>query len=88
MLALPGTAWGDEADTVPPFPAGWIQAPAITHVFTHFELRLSLLAVRTRKRPELAQPLIWTPRGEIAGLPTLYARAMQSIADAIANRSQ
>lgn len=79
MLALPGTAWGAEPNPAPPFPAAWREAPAITHVFTHFELRLSLLAAQVNTRPDLGQPLIWTPRAEIAGLPTLYKKAMDSI---------
>ena len=81
MLALPGTAWGGTADTSPPFPAAWRTGPTITHIFTHFELRLSLLSTRLNHRPHLGQPLIWTPIGELAGLPTLYARAASALSE-------
>ena len=52
MTELPGTAWRskpwpeDEAVTEGPMPADWRQAGQVTHVFTHFELRLDVFAAR------------------------------------------
>lgn len=81
MLALPGTPWGSAADTRPPFPARWRTGPAITHIFTHFELRLALLSARVGERPHFGPPLIWTPVDALAGLPTLYARAASALSE-------
>jgi A/G-specific adenine glycosylase len=52
MLELPGTAWRDrpwtEAEAVEqaPQPAAWRHAGTATHGFTHFELRLDVLAAQ------------------------------------------
>jgi A/G-specific adenine glycosylase len=54
MTEVPTTAWTariDGGDTVEhaPFPAGWEACGVITHVFTHFELRLSVFRAQTPK---------------------------------------
>jgi A/G-specific adenine glycosylase len=63
MLALPET---------PPAEAGWEEAGAVDHVFTHFSLTMTLLCARTDKRPEG----LWHDAETIAdaGLPTLFAK--------------
>jgi A/G-specific adenine glycosylase len=63
MLALP------EAE---PAPAGWQEAGAVDHVFTHFALTMRLLCAEAEMRPEG----IWWPAERIgeAGLPTLFAK--------------
>ena len=82
MLALPGTGWavGDAEPVPPPIGAPSNAAPLLLeHVFTHFTLRLSLTASRSASRAAhiADQPIIWTPRAELAGagLPSLYRRA-------------
>jgi len=52
MTELPGTAWrstpwpAPEAHTHAPMPASWREAGRIRHVFTHFELHLSVYAAQ------------------------------------------
>jgi A/G-specific adenine glycosylase len=56
----------------PPAEAGWEEAGAVEHVFTHFSLTMTLMCARTERRPEG----IWHPVASIAeaGLPTLFAK--------------
>jgi len=63
MLALPED---------PPAPAGWSEAGAVDHVFTHFALTMRLLCATADSRPDGH----WHPidRLDEAGLPTLFAR--------------
>ncbi|MCG2842527.1 A/G-specific adenine glycosylase [Sandaracinobacter sp. RS1-74] len=81
MLALPGTGWSEAEQAAYPFDADWRTLPGhVRHIFTHFELRLSVAVapapVRWNRLGE--EPLFWTPREALAGagLPTLYARAV------------
>ena len=66
MLGLPDA---------PPLPGEWQAAGVVRHVFTHFELRLSVHVLTLPERPAVDGE--WTPAGEIAdaGLPTLFAKA-------------
>jgi A/G-specific adenine glycosylase len=80
MLALPSSAWSVGAAPEYPFAADWQLLPQpVRHGFTHFELELRLAVARapTRLNGLGDQPLVWTPRADIAsaGLPTLFARA-------------
>ena len=50
MTEVPTTEWtsrqdGETGTDAAPFPADWQAAGAIAHVFTHFELRLSIYRV-------------------------------------------
>ena len=50
MTEVPGSDWtaridGDVTINAAPFEADWMSSGSITHVFTHFELRLSVYAV-------------------------------------------
>ena len=81
MLALPGTEWREGDVGHYPFEARWRLFPEpVRHVFTHFELSLSLASAPAPARFNAleGEPLLWTPREAIAGagLPTLYARAV------------
>ncbi|MCL6699218.1 A/G-specific adenine glycosylase [Sphingomonas sp. NSE70-1] len=69
MAALPGPEWGEES---PPQPA----AATISHGFTHFTLDLHIVS----KAEPLAEGW-WQPidRMNEAGLPTLYAKAVQAM---------
>ena len=87
MLGLPGSAWttppaaprhrGEDGATdaliLTPLPA------PVRHIFTHFELRLTVAVARPAVRPRL--PGEWHPVATIAaaGLPTLYARAAAAV---------
>ena len=53
--------------------------PAIRHVFTHFELRLTVAVAKPATRPDLSGE--WHPVATIAaaGLPTLFARAAAAV---------
>jgi A/G-specific adenine glycosylase len=75
MAALPGPEWTDQ-------PEARAAMAEVRHVFTHFELRLSLVA---RDAPEGEG--WWQPLGSLAeaGLPTLYRRAADAI---LAQREQ
>ena len=79
MLGLPTTGW---TDTMPrwrgavPCAADWAPLPGeVRHVFTHFELRLSVAVATLPERPPLSGE--WWPAAEIAraGLPTVFAKA-------------
>ncbi len=77
MLGLPTTAWTTAPPPLlAPVAADW-QAVAgeVRHVFSHFELRLSVVAATLPARPTLAGE--WWPSERIgeAGLPTVFARA-------------
>lgn len=69
MAALPGPEWGD---TPAPAPA----LAEVTHGFTHFELRLAVVAGTVAEGDGWWQPI---DRLADAGLPTLYAKAAQAV---------
>jgi A/G-specific adenine glycosylase len=69
MAALPGPDWTDQ-----PVPAPAIAE--IRHVFTHFELRLSVVAASTAEGDGWWQPIASLAD---AGLPTLYRRAAEAL---------
>ncbi|MCY7270603.1 MAG: A/G-specific adenine glycosylase [Sphingomonas bacterium] len=71
MAALPGSEWGDTP----------VNAPALAevrHGFTHFELRLSVVA---RAAPEGEGWWQSIDRLDESGLPTLYRRAIDAVLD-------
>ena len=75
MRALPGGAWHEaEGEANPPAPAAWEPIGSVRHVFTHFALKLDLLAAR---QAEPAAEGEWWPVERLgeAGLPTLYGKA-------------
>ncbi len=52
MAEVPGSRWTAREDgatdlSAAPFPADWKPAGVVTHVFTHFELRLSVHVAET-----------------------------------------
>jgi A/G-specific adenine glycosylase len=78
MAALPGPEWEGEASTAAGPPLAIVR-----HVFTHFELRLTIIAG--------AAPVgegWWQPIASIAdaGLPTLYRRAVDAVFEANGER--
>jgi A/G-specific adenine glycosylase len=70
MAALPGSDWSDE-----PLRAA-ATVGRVTHVFTHFRLELTVVAVRAPCGDGWWQPI---DRLAEAGLPTLYRRAAESV---------
>ena len=55
MTEVPTTDWtarqdGETSASAAPFPAAWEPCGTVTHVFTHFELRLSIYRVATPSR--------------------------------------
>ncbi len=87
MTEVPGTAWtsrvdGDNSIDARPFPAQWQACGAITHVFTHFELRLSVY----RATVAGASPGIgngWWEPAETLGAQALPTVMKKAIAQAI-----
>jgi len=82
MRALPDDGWsaGGDGSLTPPLPGPWRMAGEVSHVFTHFTLRLGLAVYSGNDWASLAgEEGEWWPldRLEQAGLPTLFARAAQ-----------
>jgi A/G-specific adenine glycosylase len=70
MACLPGPEWGDAEPTGP-------RLASVSHGFTHFTLDLHIVAHATPPDGDGW----WQPLGRIneAGLPTLYARAVEAV---------
>jgi A/G-specific adenine glycosylase len=79
MLALPTSEWraapwsDAEAEAVAPAPASWRTAGDVEHVFTHFALTLRVLVAEGA----LADA-IWTPRTELAVMPSVFLKAARA----------
>jgi A/G-specific adenine glycosylase len=70
MLGLPTSDWTDGPQAIP---AGWLDAGAIEHVFTHFSLTLRVVVTETSE-PEDA---VWLPVQDArAALPTVFRKAL------------
>jgi A/G-specific adenine glycosylase len=77
LLGLPGTPWAGEASADLPFAGPWKWAPEpVVHGFTHFELHLGIAAVSIDRPQAFAEGLLWTPADRVAGLPTLFRKAV------------
>ncbi len=78
MLALPTTDWRSDAWSssevvgAAPMKLAWRQAGEIEHVFTHFALTL---AVWRAEGHGGAEGLIWSPRSDLQGLPSVFLKA-------------
>ncbi|MDP9057655.1 MAG: A/G-specific adenine glycosylase [Pseudomonadota bacterium] len=84
MRALPDDGWSAGADgsSTPPLPGPLQIAGEVSHVFTHFTLRLELAVYSGDDWASLeGADGEWWPldRLEEAGLPTLFARAQQLV---------
>lgn len=81
MTEVPTTGWtarldgGTTADHAP-LPADWQQAGVVTHVFTHFELRLTVYRAQVEEQPDSAG--WWEPVDNLAtqALPTVMKKAI------------
>ncbi|OYW36503.1 MAG: A/G-specific adenine glycosylase [Brevundimonas sp. 12-68-7] len=72
MLGLPTGDWREgPPDETPPIEAGWTDAGAVEHVFTHFSLTLWVRVA------EGAGDYLWRPEAEaLAALPTVFRKAL------------
>lgn len=80
MRALPTGPWTDPPPGIESAPvhADWQPIDAtVIHVFTHFELRLSLVTATSEKHCNLQPGWEWWPKHRMAeaGLPTVFAKA-------------
>ena len=79
MLALPTSAWRAEpwSDTeavgAAPAPADWRSAGEVEHGFTHFTLTLKIL-----RADGDADGVIWSPRRDLDGLPSVFLKAARA----------
>ena len=77
MLGLPGSKWQEQASgdhKGAPAIETWQRVGEVRHVFTHFSLTLTVWqADLTGNRPAG----LWTPTGEVAGLPSVFAKAFR-----------
>ncbi|OYU71097.1 MAG: A/G-specific adenine glycosylase [Alphaproteobacteria bacterium PA2] len=79
MLALPTTEWRDkpfteaEAKALAPSAANWRNMGEVEHVFTHFSLTLKVL-----RGEGSAEDLIWSPRRDLDGLPSVFLKAARA----------
>lgn len=85
MTEVPGSAWtaridGDATINAAPFAAEWLAAGVITHIFTHFELRLSVYSADKIPK-EIAKDGWWSSPAELAGeaLPTVMKKAISAV---------
>jgi len=82
MTEIPTTAWtarqdGETSVEAAPFRANWESAGTVTHVFTHFELRLSIFRVAIKDRVPINDGW-WEPvtNLEAQALPTIMKKAI------------
>ncbi len=71
MLALPTGGWDGAENVAPPVEADWQNVGTVRHVFTHFELELTVM------RAEGAADLIWRETDQAGDvLPTVFRKAL------------
>ncbi len=82
MSEVPGSHWtaridGDASVDAAPFAASWKAAGSISHVFTHFELRLTIFYAQNVAK-SVAKDGWWSSPQELAGeaLPTVMKKAI------------
>lgn len=96
MTEVPGSGWtaridGETGPAAAPFAADWQACGTVTHVFTHFELRLSIYRSMVPRHVQAGEGW-WQAKETLDGeaLPTVMKKAIrQAIPDAfgrIANR--
>jgi A/G-specific adenine glycosylase len=74
MLALPSSEWRETPESAEaPLPAPWQSLGEVRHVFTHFSLKLDVLAADAQG--ETLPEGFWAEEAELAGLPTVFAKA-------------
>ena len=83
MTEVPGSAWtaridGETGLAAAPFAADWQACGSVTHVFTHFELRLSIYRSMVSAEVRTGEGW-WQPKETLDGeaLPTVMKKAIQ-----------
>lgn len=83
MTEVPTTEWtaridGDDTEASAPFTAAWQAKGVVTHVFTHFELRLSVFFVENVKGFANSHHEWWEPIANLEeqALPTVMKKAI------------
>ncbi|MFD1197701.1 A/G-specific adenine glycosylase [Brucella gallinifaecis] len=84
MSEVPGSRWtaridGDTTTQSAPFPAHWKPVGNITHIFTHFELRLSVYSASNIKKSHTIDGW-WSAESELESeaLPTVMKKAISA----------
>ncbi|PHP67174.1 A/G-specific adenine glycosylase [Zhengella mangrovi] len=92
MAGLPTTAWSSRQDGASdagaaPFEGDWQAAGVVSHVFTHFELRLTVWRAQGVARAA-GDGRWWSASDELAGeaLPTVMKKALESAIPGITKR--
>ncbi len=93
MAEVPTTSWtarldGETELDAAPFPANWVATGNITHIFTHFELRLKIYTAHNVEKNAIAGGW-WVNVDKLGGeaLPTVMKKAIAAaIPDAFARR--
>ena len=77
MLGLPTSDWteGERTDPAAPFRADWEEIGEVRHVFTHFDLRLTVTRADLPRRPKAEG--VWVALDEVEGLPSVFAKAFR-----------
>ncbi|MCD4511036.1 A/G-specific adenine glycosylase [Brucella pseudogrignonensis] len=82
MTEVPGSHWtaridGDATVDAAPFAGDWVASGSITHVFTHFELRLSVYSAANITKHDITEGW-WSSPSELEGeaLPTVMKKAI------------
>ena len=78
MAGLPTSEWAEGAadKPAPPFNADWAEIGEVRHVFTHFDLRLTVLRADFTRRPAKVEGF-WVALDEVEGLPSVFAKAFR-----------
>ena len=84
MTEVPTTGWtaridGETGAKAAPFPANWKSVGSVRHVFTHFELELSIYLAETNN-PDPALDGWWSSPSDLPeeALPTVMKKAIES----------
>lgn len=83
MTEVPNSGWteGEAPAATPPLHAGWSSRNApVIHVFTHFELRMSVKTARLAGSPAAPEGMRWVAPEALDGepLPTLFRKVIEA----------
>jgi A/G-specific adenine glycosylase len=81
MAEVPGSAWIASADegalAEPPFDAAWRRLPgAVTHVFTHFALEITVFAARLPQETPAPESCWWARNLREEALPSVFRKVV------------